>query len=163
MSDSLATPWAVALQAPLSVGFSRQEYWSGWPFPSLGDPSQVTIGSGENRAHSPNDTDSSIVWKKTREGLGSSLLTWIQVWTHHSPLNMLQTLIKAQSSNTVQERLLKPTLLATLKYTKYTKQHSYHAIHYIPRTYLPYNWKFVPFDHLHLFQTPHQIPPLSNH
>ena len=30
-------PWTVALQAPLSMGFSRQEYWSGWPFPSPGD------------------------------------------------------------------------------------------------------------------------------
>ena len=29
----LATPWTVAYQAPLSVGFSRQEYWSGVPFP----------------------------------------------------------------------------------------------------------------------------------
>ena len=35
------TPWTVALQAPLSMGFSRQEYWSGLPFPSpavLHDP-----------------------------------------------------------------------------------------------------------------------------
>ena len=31
------TPWTVALQAPLSMRFSRQEYWSGWPFPSPGD------------------------------------------------------------------------------------------------------------------------------
>ena len=31
------TPWAVARQAPLSVGSSRQEYWSGVPFPSPGD------------------------------------------------------------------------------------------------------------------------------
>ena len=31
------TPWTAALQAPLSTGFSRQEYWSGLPFPSLGD------------------------------------------------------------------------------------------------------------------------------
>ena len=31
------TPWTVAYQAPLSMGFSRQEYWSGVPFPSLGD------------------------------------------------------------------------------------------------------------------------------
>ena len=30
-----ATPWTVAYQAPLSMGFSRQEYWSGLPFPSL--------------------------------------------------------------------------------------------------------------------------------
>ena len=32
-----ATPWAVASQAPLSMKFSRQEYWSGSPFPSPGD------------------------------------------------------------------------------------------------------------------------------
>ena len=32
-----ATPWIATFQAPLSIGFSRQEYWSGLPFPSLGD------------------------------------------------------------------------------------------------------------------------------
>ena len=32
-----ATPWTVAYQAPPSMGFSRQEYWSGVPFPSPGD------------------------------------------------------------------------------------------------------------------------------
>ena len=31
------TPWTAALQAPLSMEFSRQEYWSGLPFPSPGD------------------------------------------------------------------------------------------------------------------------------
>ena len=31
-----ATPWTVAHQAPLSMEFSRQEYWSGLPFPSPG-------------------------------------------------------------------------------------------------------------------------------
>ena len=31
------TLWTVALQAPLSMGFSRQEHWSGLPCPSLGD------------------------------------------------------------------------------------------------------------------------------
>ena len=31
------TPWTVANQAPLSMGFPRQEYWSGLPFPSPGD------------------------------------------------------------------------------------------------------------------------------
>ena len=36
VSDS-ATPWTVAHQAPQSMGFSRQEYWSGLPFPSPGD------------------------------------------------------------------------------------------------------------------------------
>ena len=32
-----ATPWTVAYQAPLYMGFSRQECWSGLPFPSPGD------------------------------------------------------------------------------------------------------------------------------
>ena len=32
-----ATPWTVAHQASLSMGFSRQEYWSGLPFPSPGN------------------------------------------------------------------------------------------------------------------------------
>ena len=32
-----ATPWTVAYQASLSMGFSRQEYWSGLPFPSPED------------------------------------------------------------------------------------------------------------------------------
>ena len=36
MSNS-ATPWTVAYQAPPSMGFSRQEYWSGLPLPSPGD------------------------------------------------------------------------------------------------------------------------------
>ena len=37
MSDSFAIPWTVARQAPLSMEFPRQEYWSGLPFLSLGD------------------------------------------------------------------------------------------------------------------------------
>ena len=36
MSDCFVTPWTVAFQAPLSMGFPRQEYWSGLPFPSPG-------------------------------------------------------------------------------------------------------------------------------
>ena len=32
-----STPWTVAHQAPLSMGFPRQEYWSGLLFPSVGD------------------------------------------------------------------------------------------------------------------------------
>ena len=34
---TLCDPWTVARQAPLSMGFPRQEYWSGLPFPSSGD------------------------------------------------------------------------------------------------------------------------------
>ena len=38
-----ATPWTVAHQAPLSMGFPRQEYWSGLPFPTPGDRSDPGI------------------------------------------------------------------------------------------------------------------------
>ena len=34
---TLQTPWTVACQAPLSIEFFRQEYWSGFPFPPPGD------------------------------------------------------------------------------------------------------------------------------
>ena len=37
VTQSCLTPWTVAGQGPLSIGFSSQEYWSGLPFPSLGD------------------------------------------------------------------------------------------------------------------------------
>ena len=37
LSNSFAIPQTVAHQAPLSMGFPRQEYWSGLPFPSPGD------------------------------------------------------------------------------------------------------------------------------
>ena len=42
-----ATPWTAAYQAPPSMGFSRQEYWSGVPLPSpdIGWELQFTFGS----------------------------------------------------------------------------------------------------------------------
>ena len=41
-----ATPWTVAYQAPPSMGFPRQEYWSGLPFPSPGDLPDPRIEPG---------------------------------------------------------------------------------------------------------------------
>ena len=56
MSDSLQPLWTVARQAPLSMGFSRQEYWSRLPCPPPGDlphpgtepmsPSSLALGGG---------------------------------------------------------------------------------------------------------------------
>ena len=37
LCSTFATPWTIACQVPLSMGFSRQEYWSGLSFPSPGD------------------------------------------------------------------------------------------------------------------------------
>ena len=43
MSDSFAIPWTIAQQVPLSVGFPRQAYWTGLPFPSQGDLSNPDV------------------------------------------------------------------------------------------------------------------------
>ena len=43
---TLCDPWTVACQAPLSVELSRQEYWSGLPFPSPGDLPDLGIKAG---------------------------------------------------------------------------------------------------------------------
>ena len=51
---TLVIPWTVACQAPLSMGFSRQEYWSELPFPSpedLPDPG-IELGSPALQADS---------------------------------------------------------------------------------------------------------------
>ena len=48
-----ATPWTVAYQAPLSVGFSRQEYWSGLPFPSPMQESESEVAQSRLTFHDP--------------------------------------------------------------------------------------------------------------
>ena len=47
MSDSFATPWTVAHQAPLPMGFPREEYYSGLSFPSPGiEPTPPVLAGG---------------------------------------------------------------------------------------------------------------------
>ena len=43
---TLVTPWTVARRSSLSMGFFRQEYWIGYPFPSPGDLSDPGIEPG---------------------------------------------------------------------------------------------------------------------
>ena len=43
LCPTLVTPWTIAHQAPLSLEFPRQEYWSGSPFPSLGKHPDLEI------------------------------------------------------------------------------------------------------------------------
>ena len=78
VSDS-ATPWTVALQAPLSMEFSRQEYWSGLPFPSPGDLPYSGIEPGSPALEAGNTT---ALTRRTFVGKVMSLL-----------LNMLSRLV----------------------------------------------------------------------
>ena len=60
---TLATPWTVACQVPLSMGFSRQEYWSGLPFSSPGDLLDPEIEPG-SPALQADSLLTKLWWKK---------------------------------------------------------------------------------------------------
>ena len=62
------TPWTVAHQAPLSMGFLRQNYWSGWPFPSPGN----LPNPGTEPGSSAFQADSSPSWPP-----GNPQLSWV--------------------------------------------------------------------------------------
>ena len=66
-----ATPWTVACQAPLSIGFSRQGYRSGWPHPPPGDLPNPGIKPGSHM--SPALTGRFFTTSATCEGLSKEL------------------------------------------------------------------------------------------
>ena len=68
------TPWTVACQAPLSMGFSRQEYWSGLPFPSPGDLPNPGIEPG-----SPALQADSLLAEPREEVTKVGLLRWLGI------------------------------------------------------------------------------------
>ena len=98
---TLAIPWTVACQAHLSMGFSRQEYWSGLPFPASGDLPYQKI-----EPRSPTSQAEALLTelhKKPRQGpnvyfrglylwfpleketaIHSSILAWRISWTEES-------------------------------------------------------------------------------
>jgi len=65
--STLVTPWTVTHQAPLSMGFPRQEYWSGLPFPRRSSQSrdQIPVSYTANRfftAEPPGKPSHNISW-----------------------------------------------------------------------------------------------------
>ena len=62
------TPWTVAHQAPLPMGFPRQEYWSGLPFPSPGDLPHpgIELCPGIKPGSPPLQADSLLQLKKRK-------------------------------------------------------------------------------------------------
>ena len=65
------TPWTVALQAPLSMGFSRQEYWGGLPCPPAGDLPDP--GTEPSSLESPALAGRFFIASATWEALAASL------------------------------------------------------------------------------------------
>ena len=79
------TPWTVARQAALSMGFSRQEYWSGLPFPSPGDlPNPgIEAASHKSPALAGGFFTTSPTWDTAVllvRPLGQSWVTWYMEW-----------------------------------------------------------------------------------
>ena len=63
------TPWTVACQVPQSVEFSRQEYWSGLPFPSPGDLPNPGVEPGSPALQAdalPSEPPGKTQWKRGR-------------------------------------------------------------------------------------------------
>ena len=79
-----STPWTVACQAPLSMGFSRQEYWSGFPCPSPGDLPDLGINPSSPTLQA--DSSPSEPWGKPKN-------------TRVGSLSLLQVIVPTQESN----------------------------------------------------------------
>ena len=73
---TLCVPWPVAHQAPLSMGFSRQEYWNRLPFPPPGDPPDAGI------------KPTSLVSPALAGGFFTTLTTWEALYLHYQHIKM---------------------------------------------------------------------------
>ena len=76
-----AAPWTIAHQAPPSVEFSRQEYWSGLPFPSPGDLPVPGIEPGSPAMQA----DAQMLYRLSHQGSPFLSLVTKSIWGLHKP------------------------------------------------------------------------------
>ena len=81
------TPWTVAYQAPTSMGLSRQEYWSGLPFPSPGDLPNPGIKPGSpafqaDACKTKGQHDNSVLILNYSSGYKDKIYSFAQYNTH---------------------------------------------------------------------------------
>ena len=103
VSSYLWTPWTVAHQSPLSMGFSRQEYWSQLPFPSPGDfPNPgIELGSLAKQGDSLRSEPSG---KPSVTSKGGTFKPYIEHWVGNSQArwgNFIFILVFGNSSSLV--------------------------------------------------------------
>ena len=139
-----ATPWTVAYQAPPSVGFSRQEYWSGLPFPSPGDLPDLGIEPG-SPAFQVDTLTSEPPGKPKRRGqqkmrwLDGITTQWTWVWVNYGSWwwtgrpGLLQSMVCKQSDTTEWLNWTEGTILAYLRIKKKTNRRS-HMLQLRPST-----------------------------
>ena len=78
--SNFATPWSVTRQAPLSMEFSRQDYWSGLPFPPPGDLPKPEVKPAS--LASPALAGELFISCTTWEVLGLKNLMWLPTFAH---------------------------------------------------------------------------------
>ena len=163
MSDSLVAPRTVPCQVPLSMGFPRQEYWSGLPFlfpgglPDPGiEPKSPALAGGFFTTEPPGkpliDTQHCISLKCLAQWFGLHT-SWNYNHSKFSEHPSSQTDTKSCDENTWD---LLPWQLLYL--TSSSDNYINHVVHHVPRTYVSYKWNFVPFDHLHPIRPPSSSP-----
>ena len=88
-----ATPWAIAYQTPPSMGFSRQEYWSGLPFPFPGDlpslgiePTCPALQADSLPLNHQGSPALSCLHRPVGPGGAGSAVFWISGWGDLCPL-----------------------------------------------------------------------------
>ena len=102
LCPTLLTQWTVACQTPRSMGFSRQEYWSGLPFPSPGNLPNPEIDPGLLHC-------SQIVYWLNYKGKGNPLFCYTAnefKWNQKSII--LNEEIKLVPQNTITRRIKEP-------------------------------------------------------
>ena len=77
------TPWTIAHQAPLSMGFSRQEYWSGFPYPSPGNLTDPGIKATSPTSPALTLFTTSLTWEASQR-CWICLLPSLWCWHHES-------------------------------------------------------------------------------
>ena len=109
------TPWTAAHQAPLSLGFSRQEHWSGLPFPSPTHGSEKwkwshSVVSDSQRPHGLQPTRLLRPWDSPGKstGVGCHCLLWHLLWdTIKYPLAALtQSIVLSYFVSTILRSIL---------------------------------------------------------
>ena len=94
-SPIFVTPLSVAHQAPVSMEFSRQEHWSGLPFPSPGDLSDLVIEPGSPRTAGGLSVSQKVSVSRTIKYLTISLLVAVeyeihfQIWVYRYHCNVI--------------------------------------------------------------------------
>ena len=111
MSDSFVNPWTLAHQVPLSMGFHRQEYWRGVPFPSPGELPNPGIEPTSPALADRFFTTEPPFSHKKQHLLGQSfsygVMKFAGIWEFKSTHTHINSFARVESSQVMQDHSVK--------------------------------------------------------